>query len=153
VWEGGKWAILGVQYGGVELASIHAQPAVPGKVELNRMVPDALLAFNHAVRVRNFTAFYGSLSDLWQKQTTPQKLQTAFQPFIDKDIDIGPIKELKPRIAATTRVNDQGILTVTGLYPTRPSQVHFELEYIHERGGWKLMGISVNVQKASAVEL
>jgi hypothetical protein len=38
-------------------------------------------------------------------------------------------------------------LAVTGHYPIQPSRVGFELEYAFERGGWKLMGIAVSVEK------
>jgi hypothetical protein len=44
-------------------------------------------------------------------------------------------------------VTDKGVLVVAGHYPTRPSPVRFELEYAHERAGWKLMGIAVRLGK------
>ena len=53
------------------------------------MVAEALLGFNQAVRTKDFTAFYGQLSDVWKKETTPERLRTTFQEFLDKDIDIG----------------------------------------------------------------
>jgi hypothetical protein len=150
--EGDRWAVDGLRYGGVELASIRAAPAVPSAAELERMVGDALLGFNEAVRARDFTSFYATLSDVWKKQTTPEDMQKTFQVFIDKDIDIGPIASVKPQVAPPPAVNDKGVLLVAGHYPTRPSQVRFELEYTHERAGWKLLGISVGVRKATTGE-
>jgi hypothetical protein len=145
--EGGKWAVVGVRYGGADLVTIKVQPLVmPEAAELERLVAEALLGFNRAVRAKDFTAFYGTLADVWKKETTPPRLQTAFQVFLDQDIDIGPIKDLKPQFAPPPAVNDKGVLAVAGHYPTTP-QVRFELEYAHERGGWKLRGISVSVGK------
>src|SRR5439155_15954864 len=96
------------------------------------------------------TAFYGMLADLWKKETTPQRLQKTFQEFLDKDIDIGAIKDVKPRVAPPTAVNDKGVLVVAGHYPTQPFRVRFELEYARERGGWKLTGIAASVGKGVA---
>ena len=148
--EGGKWTVVGVRYGRVDLVTINSQRRVPPDAELERMVAEALLSFNRAVQARDFTAFYGTLSDVWKKETTPQQLQRVFQEFADKNIDIGPIKDLKPRLVPSAELNDKGVLVVAGHYPTQPSQVRFELEYANERFGWKLMGITVRVGKGVA---
>ncbi|HEY1375771.1 MAG TPA: hypothetical protein VGF55_03220 [Gemmataceae bacterium] len=143
--ESGRWAVVGLRYGLVELESVRPMPPT---AETERMAADALLAFNGAVRAKDFTAFYGTLADVWKKQTAPQQLQATFREFIDKDIDIGAIKGTKPRLAPPPAVNDKGVLVVAGEYPTRPAPVRFELEYVPERGGWKLMGISLSVGKS-----
>lgn len=150
--EGGKWAVVGVRYGGVELVTVKAPPVVPPEAELERLAAEALLGFNQAVQARDFTAFYGTLADVWKQRTTPQRLRQAFQEFLDKDIDIGPIKDVKPRVAPAAAVNAKGVLVIAGHYPTQPSQVRFELEYAQEGGGWKLRGISVGVGKGDTPE-
>jgi hypothetical protein len=150
--ERGRWAVDGVRYGGVELAFVKAPPTVPSGADLERMVSDALLGFNKAVRGRDFTAFYATLSDLWKKQTTPAGVQQIFQEFIEKDIDIGGIQSVKPQIAPAPAINDKGVLVVAGHYPTRPSQVRFELEYIHEPAGWKLVSVLVGVREVASGE-
>jgi hypothetical protein len=142
---GGKWSVVGLRYGGVELTTIKAPSPAPPKEELERMVAEALLGFNQAVHARDFTAFYSQLSDVWKKETTPQRLQTSFQEFLDKNIDIGPIKDVKLQLASPAAVNDRGKLIVAGHYPTQPSQVRFKLEYANERSCWKLTGIAVSV--------
>jgi hypothetical protein len=151
VQEGSQWKVVGVRYGGVELVTIKAPPPVPPEAELERIVAEVLLDFNQAVRARDFTDFYGKLSDVWKKETSPQRLRQTFQAFLDKNIDISPIKDVKPRISPPA-VNDRGVLVVAGHYPTQPSRVRFELEYAQERGGWKLMGIAVSVGKGGTAE-
>jgi hypothetical protein len=89
---------------------------------------------------------------LWKKQTTPEGVQKIFQEFIDKDIDIGGIASVKPQVAPAPVVNDKGVLLVAGQYPTRPSRVRFELEYIHEPAGWKLVSVLVGVDKAASTD-
>jgi hypothetical protein len=146
--EGGKWAVLAVRYGGVDLAAVKAALVPPPNAELERMVSDALAEFNRAVRAKDFTAFYGKLSDAWKQQTTPERLRQAFQVFIDRGVDVGAVTETKPRFSRS-HLNDRGVLVFAGEYPTRPSRVSFELEYARE-GTWKLAGLSVNVRKGAA---
>ncbi|MFL5243408.1 MAG: DUF4864 domain-containing protein [Gemmataceae bacterium] len=151
VHEEGKWKVVDVRYGGVELITIKAPPTVPPQAEQERMAAEALLSLNQAVRVGDFTAFYGRLSDIWKKETTPLRLKQAFQEFLDKNIDIGAIKDFKPEIAPPA-VSDMGVLEMAGHYPTQPSQVGFKLKYANERGGWKLTSIAVSVGKGDAAK-
>lgn len=150
--EGGRWAVAGVRYGGLDLLGIKPSPPVPTGADLERMVAEALLGFNQAVRARDFTAFHDTLEDGWKKEITPQQLRQAFQVFIDNDVDIGPIKDVKPQLSPPAAVNDKGVLAVAGHYPTQPSQVWFKLKYGHGGGGWKLKGIAVNVGKGDTAE-
>jgi hypothetical protein len=144
--EKGKWTVVGLCYGGVDLATIKAAAVVPTLADQDRMVAEALLDFNQAVRTKDFVPFYGKISELWKKQTTPALLRKAFQVFIDQDIDIGGIKDVNPKVSLAG-LSEESALTIAGYYPTKPSQVRFELKYVNESAGWKLMGISVNVGK------
>ncbi|MFL5243877.1 MAG: hypothetical protein ACJ8FY_17380 [Gemmataceae bacterium] len=152
-YEGSKWAVVGVRYGGVDLATFKSPaPAAPPQAKLEGMVAEALLGFNKAVRTRDFTAFYANLATIWKKETTPQKLQQIFREFLDKDIDIGAIKDVNPQFSRSPLVSDRGVLVMAGHFPTEPSQVRFKLQYASESGVWKLMGISVSVGKKDAAE-
>jgi hypothetical protein len=150
--EGGKWKVAGVRYGGVDLVTIKVSPPVPTDVQLEQLVMETLLSFNQAVQARDFTAFYDKVSDVWKKQTTPQQLQASFEEFLDKKIDIGPIKDVKPRFTKPAAVDSRGILLVAGDYPAQPFQVRFEVQYVFERAGWKLISLWVRAEKAGAVE-
>jgi len=149
--ERGRWAVVGVRFGGVELTAVATPPNVPSDAELEQMIATALSDFNRAVRGRDFTAFYATLSDVWKKQTTPKELQTIFQEFIDKDIDIGAVKDMKPQMAFPS-VNNKGVLVVNGHFPASTGRVGFELEYAPERGQWKLLAIGVKVGKSDTGE-
>ena len=146
VQEKGKWAVVGLRYGGVDMATFKTSTTVPAQADLERMVADALLSFNQAIKARDFAAFYDKLSDLWKNETTAEGLQKVFQDFIDKDIDISGIKSVKPKITMAGMSNES-FLSIAGYYPTKPSQVRFELKHVNENGSWKLTGISVSVGK------
>jgi hypothetical protein len=123
-----------------------SRPPRGGEVE--QLIAQTLLAFNHAIKTKNFTAFHDSLSEAWKKQSTPSSLQASFQEFIDKKIDIAPIKGQKPQVDPPQQAVDN-TLQLKGRYQTTPSPIGFELEYAHEKGDWKLQRIAIRVGKAS----
>jgi hypothetical protein len=146
--QGGRWTVVGLRYGGVQLESLRAVATVPPPADLERMVTDSLLGFNQAIQARDFTAFHDKLADVWKKEITPERLRQTFQGFIDKEVNLGGIRDVKPEFTPRPAVNDRGVLVAAGTYPTRPFRVRFELEYGHEGGIWKLRGISVKVEEA-----
>jgi hypothetical protein len=116
---------------------------VPPESELKSMTMDSLLAFNDGVQEKDFSDFYKDLAGLWKEQTTPEKLKTLFNDFIQKEINIAPIKKLQPVFNKDAKINSDGMLVIAGYYPTTPKRVVFELKYLDEKGDWKLAGINV----------
>jgi hypothetical protein len=108
----------------VATVAFAAKPKVPSETELKSMTLDALLTFNKGVQAKDFTGFYKEIAKLWQEQTSPEKLQALFQDFIDKGLDISPIKKLEPVF-------------------NKPAVV-FRLQYMQEEGEWKLVGIKLD---------
>jgi hypothetical protein len=146
--EQGKWKIDGLKCEGVELQSLRPIVPVPSDADLEKLVTGSLLEFNQAVLAKDFGKFYEQLAGVWKKETSAEQLKKTFGAFIDNEIDIGPINNVKPRIEPRPQIDSRGALIVTGFYPTKPSQVKFELKYFHERGAWRLFGISIKVGPA-----
>ena len=120
---------------------------VPPESELKSMTLSSLLAFNDGVQDKDFSSFYKKIATLWQEQTTPEKLKELFNDFIEKEINIAPIKKLQPVFNKAATINSDGMLVIAGYYPTTPKRVVFELKYLDEKGDWKLAGINVNTKE------
>ena len=121
-------------------------PAPPEK-EIRRLVRESLLMFSAAIAAKSFDGFYDSVSRKWQDQLTKGQLQRAFQPFIEKQVSIGGIQEQEATFDAPPTVNGEGLLVVSGSYPTNPYRVIFALKYMYELPTWKLFGLDVNLKK------
>jgi hypothetical protein len=132
-----------------------ASQAAPPEAELRQLVRDNLLRFNDAIATKSFDAFYDSVSVAWQtgkltqgqNQLTKGQLQRAFQSFIDQQVNISAIQKVEPVWDAPVSVGTDGLLILSGYYPTEPYRVHFAMKFIYEVPAWKLFGLDVNLQK------
>jgi Domain of unknown function (DUF4878) len=135
------------------------------------MVTETLLRFDKAVKEEDFVPFFEECSLAWQDQllsgefrpgipmtmrvalTDRQKeigssrLHRAFQPFIDKRVDLSGITTKKPIFDAPPQVSIDGLLVVGGHYETQPYRVFFSMKYMYELPKWKLFGLDVSLRK------
>jgi hypothetical protein len=120
---------------------------LPSNAELQDMVKTTLLDFDAAVQKEDFSDFYAHICKPWQSQTSPEKLKTSFQPFIDKHISITPIKSLDAEFSPDPEVGREvgfKTLMLQGKYDTSPNMTKFEINYIPEGKEWKLSKIVVD---------
>lgn len=121
---------------------------VPDESDLKAMTDTSVLAFGEAVKEKDFSDFYEDIASVWQKQTTPEKLQEAFKDFYGKNIDLPlAIKGMDPILNHPAKVGSNGVLVIQGYYPTKPNRVVFELKYLDEEDEWKLVGVDVNLKE------
>jgi hypothetical protein len=122
--------------------------AVPDKDDLRAMTDASIQSFGEAIQDKDFSGFYLEISEVWQKQTTAEKLDEAFKDFYDKDIDLAAAIEGKsPVYDKPAVINPDGVLIVQGYYPTSPNRIVFQLKYLKEDADWNLLGINVNLKK------
>ena len=120
---------------------------LPDEAALKKLTLESLLMFNDAVKQKSFAEFYEKVSRTWQQQLTLGQLQRAFQPFIDKEVDISGINGVDVVFDPPPQVSTDGLLVITGTYPTTPYRVAFSLKFLYELPTWKLFGIDINLQK------
>ena len=63
-----------------------------------------------------------------------------------RKIDLSPIAVVEPNLLSPVSVTDQGVLRITGFFPTKPEQVNFDLAFQPVGGQWLLLGISVTTR-------
>ena len=143
--ESGAWKLMGVN---VQLIPVVENTGpVPSEKESKALALDSLLAFNKALQAKSFDLFYTQIAKLWQKQSTPAKLQTLFQAFIDRKVDLSDIAKVEPVFAQKPAIED-GFLVLKGSYPTPLRKVSFELKYVYEENAWKLVYLFCNPNEA-----
>jgi hypothetical protein len=148
--EKSAWKLVGINV--QVLPFIEKTGPVPTEKEAKRLALDSLLAFNKALKAKNFDSFYGQIAKLWQAQTTAAKLKETFQPFLAQDAHISGIADVEPVFDSKPAIDSDGFLVLEGSYPTQPSKVFFELRYVYEDEAWELVGINVNLKKAAGTD-
>jgi hypothetical protein len=144
--QGDSWKILSLSGPATGAVAVSTGNEVPSDEELRRLVAQSLMDFNEAILAEDFSSFHEGISELWKNQITVEQLAGVFQPFVENEIDISPIKDMSPEFNQPPAMNEDGFLVVSGYYPTQPSSVFFELNYCYEHPEWKLAGIQVNVR-------
>ncbi|CAN5431280.1 hypothetical protein BH20VER3_BH20VER3_13680 [soil metagenome] len=146
--ESGGWKVLSLS---APPAGVKAESAeksgkpLPSDKEARELILQSLLDFNEGVQSVNFTGFHARISRAWQAQVSADGFKEMFREFVEKKIDLAPIKQVEPILSEPPRIDSDGLLVLQGYYPTQPSRVHFKLKYIYEHPAWKLFGISVDV--------
>jgi hypothetical protein len=118
----------------------------PSESDASELALKSLLDWNDGVQNKDFTTFHSHVSSQLQNEAPPEKMLSAFQDFIDKKIDISPIKDVTPTFENPPTVDSQGRLLLAGSYPTTPKAVHFDLKYVFQDDTWKIIGINVKVK-------
>lgn len=143
--ENGQWKVGLCAPAGSGVAS-PPKPSLPPVGELNKLATQSLLNFSQAAQAKDFGAFHATLAGPFQRTKTPEELLTIFRSFVDQGINLAGIAEMTPVFDPAPSINEDGLLRLQGRYPTRPSQVIFDMKYIQENGIWRLMGINVKVK-------
>jgi hypothetical protein len=90
---------------------------IPTQAETTTMVNSAMGLFADALLQGNFDAFYSNIAQVWKQQTTAADLKGIFQKFVDSKIDLSFTKTAAPTFAAVPTMDENGILTVQGIFP------------------------------------
>lgn len=140
------WKIysMKVPKAGLQDENSTAQP--PGDEKLVQLARSAMHEFALSVNDRSMQKFHSHISNLWQQQFSIQDLDNAYSAFYDAGIDLTVLDQMSPQFNNPPEIDTNGVLVVNGLYPTQPSQLHFEQKYIYEGLSWKLVGFSANIK-------
>lgn len=144
--ENKSWKIYSLSKPKAGIVSSDVDAKLPDKQEQIALVKDAIMEFALAVNAKDFSQFHNYISGYWQKQITVEELNEAFKSVIDSEIDLTPLEPINPIIDEPTAVSEKGVLAIKGHYPTVPLRVIFDLDYIYEGFGWKMIGIHIQVK-------
>ena len=99
-----------------------------------------------SVKEKNMSRMFAHVSNLWQKQFSVEKFNEVFGSFFQFGDALMVLDEHSPQFSEKAAIDENGVLLLKGLYPTKPNQLHFEQKYIYEGLGWKLIGFNANIK-------
>lgn len=121
-------------------------PAAPSAEEQQQLVADTLGAFAESVNADDFSVLHNVGSTRFREQVSVEKLHETFVGFVEQKIDLSVLATKTPSIDASSGIQPDGNLHLTGSYDTEPSRVYFDLLYELEDEQWWLININVKVE-------
>jgi hypothetical protein len=117
---------------------------VPAPDAMIIMIRSSLVALSQANATNNYTVLNALGSPSFRNANSPQKLSETFAAFRSNNIDLSPVTLLQPSLVAPARI-ENGLLRMTGFFPSQPMRVMYDLSYEPIGGRWQLQGIAVNL--------
>lgn len=124
--------------------------SVPSRDESAHLVAATTHAFGEAINAKDFSGFHENASPEFQHDVSVGDLAKNFAAFMEQEIDLTSLDNLKPVFTADPGLDGDGILHLEGYYPSHPLRALFEYKYVYRGTGWKLLGISLNLQPVSS---
>jgi hypothetical protein len=129
-----------------------AQAAKPAQIDRNGvliLIRSTLLAVHDA----NITGNYTVLRDLgapgFQATNTAARLSEIFASHRSQNLDLSAVAVLDPQLTLLPQVEPNGLMRMTGFFPSVPLQVNFDFLFAPVAGKWRLFGISINVANST----
>ena len=127
------------------------QPAKPAQIDRNGvliLVRSTLIALDQANKTGNYTVLRDLGAPGFQTNTAA-RLGDIFAGLRRDNLDLSGVAALDPQLTLLPQIEANGMMHMTGFFPSIPTQVNFDLSYAPVNGQWRLFGISVGLGQAA----
>ncbi|HWK94568.1 MAG TPA: hypothetical protein VNR39_04005 [Pseudolabrys sp.] len=113
------------------------------------LIRSTLLTLNDANRSGNYTVLRDLAAPAFQARNSAADLALNFVDLRQRRFDLFGAALLAPTMTAQPQLDANGMLRLTGFFPTRPLQIDFDLLFQNVDGHWLLFGISIATPPAA----
>jgi len=128
-----------------ELGRIPKATKVPALNEIRPLVMNELSIFSRGINAKDFTGYIENASLLFQSQFSNENLLEAYRVLTDKYINLEDWMVGDFILTSEPTIDENGILSISGKFPTAPSSLKFTLSYVYSHPDWKGSGVSINI--------
>jgi hypothetical protein len=128
--------------------------AKPADIDRNgtlMLVRTTLLALDQAGKTGNYTVLRDLGAPGFRSANSAARLTEIFAKLRNDRLDLSGTAVLDPQFSLLPQIEPNGLMHMTGFFPSVPSQVNFELLFAPVESHWRLFGISVNVAQSAPV--
>ena len=115
------------------------------------LVRSTLLALDQANRTGNYTVLRDLAAPGFSAANTAARLGDDFAAERRDGLDLSGVAVLDPQLTLLPQIESNGLLHMSGFFPSIPRQVNFNLLYAPVNSQWRLFGLSVNVGPSGPV--
>lgn len=130
-----------------------SQGPKPAQIDRNGvliLVRSTLLALDHANKTGNYTVLR-DLGSAGFQANSAARLGEIFAKLRTDNLDLSGVAVIEPQLSLLPQIEANGLLHMTGLFPSVPTQVNFDLMFAPTNGQWRLFGISVSLGQSAPV--
>jgi hypothetical protein len=136
--------------------TIATDPTTPGDIQIDlpsaaeneSLVVETTLSFGRAIEAGDLSLFRDTTAEEFKQAFSEEQFNQAFGGFIEQNINLLAVGNYRPVFTASPELAGDGTLILQGHFPTKPSRVTFDYQYVWRSGDWQLSGIDVNVNPA-----
>jgi hypothetical protein len=130
-------------------AQTPAPASAPKPAQIDRngvlmLVRSTLLALDHANKTGNYTVLRDIGAPGFQSNSAA-RLGEIFAKLRNDNLDLSGVAVLDPQLSLLPQIEANGLMHMTGFFPSVPTQVNFDLAFAPVNGQWRLFGISVSI--------
>jgi hypothetical protein len=127
-------------------------PTAPQPAQIDRngviiLVRSTLLALDQANKTGNYTVLRDLGGPDFQANTAA-RLAEIFAQERRNNLDLSGVAVIEPQLTVLPQIEANGMMRMSGFFPSVPSQVNFELVFEPAGGHWRLFGLSVSIGQA-----
>jgi hypothetical protein len=122
--------------------------ALPNPYKLNMMIRSSIIALNQANLTGNYTVLQDLAAPAFRATNDSARLAQIFAPLRQRNLDLSPILFFTPKLSRDPHFTPQGVLRLTGFFPTAPERVNFDLYFQSVQEEWRIFGIGVTTSPA-----
>jgi hypothetical protein len=116
---------------------------MPNDAVIWMLIESAVIALNQANITGNYCVLHVLGAPAFQNANSPEKLAQIYGPLRSRQLDLSPILIFQPKLFQKPEMNAEGMIRVTGFFPTKPERVNFDLIFQPVNSRWRLFGIAV----------
>lgn len=144
--EQDQWKIFSIRRTAAPAGANNVAKGLSGERQQVALVTESMATFVDATAKQDMTELHNHISRLWADQIDVAALDEAYKSFFELGSNLQVIKTLAPVFDGSATLSDEGVMEIKGYYPTNPNRFHFDLKYIYEGTGWKLVGFSSEIK-------
>ncbi len=127
--------------------AIAQQPGKPAQIDRNGvliLVRSTLIALDQANKTGNYTVLRDLGAPGFQTNTAA-RLGEIFAGLRRDNLDLSGVAAIDPQLTLLPEIGADGMMHMTGFFPSAPTQINFDLLYAPVNGQWRLFGVSVGL--------
>jgi hypothetical protein len=128
-------------------AQAPAQAPTPAQIDRNGvliLIRSSLLALDQANKTGNYTVLREIGAPAFQANSAA-RLGEIFAKQRNDNLDLSGVAVIDPQLSLLPQIEANGLMHLSGFFPSVPTQVNFDLLFAPVSGQWRLFGISVFV--------